>query len=1410
MAETNRQRVEYLQPALQAHPDDIKLRLACARALAESSQWDASRAVLEAGVAAQADDPDLNYELARVYQQKIEQQIRDLTTEKRKELAQESVETARDEINQAVRESIDQTLIKAGLQHAQRAIEQEPALYKAYMRRADLQRIGWIGDGSWSEHPAARQKAILESYVTALRDTVGLKSIREVFAKARQERLELISAGFDAAYTFYRQADTDDIRSQALTYLRLFHQEAQTQFNERSRTALMEGHIATIDGDTRLAEKAFTNAEDAAELEGPASLGFSRLAKEELSKIYRQTDKLGLALDYTNETLDLYALQQLAPPNSLYLQKVEILLALGNAKEALELIDQLTLKHPDWPSLKMARAQALTDLDRGEQAMRELREFDSEEPAYLYDQGRLAVQNKDYETAITMFRKVLETNPDHLPTLDRLIRALIAAERTEEARQLVSERLATVTDERMKRQLKTYELLLSESDPAQRRQKQLEMIGAIEDEYERAFEFFSFWQANGELQNALSYLNQMEQLRKDDLQVQRYQYELALRMKDCPRAEKYATALGKANDDQVGGALYRGRYQLNCGEPEQALSELRAAEREFPRDPELKILIARALMSVTPARYEEAMQSLESAIKYDPRSFDAQKLMYACYEVTGRRKEGIQYLRSATEIAQQRRLRDDYIEAHAQLLEEETDPQAGIAAREKTRAQNPTDVANLLRLAELYSKDEVAQPDLARQRLLEAVQAAPDNTTVARFCVNFFAQCGDRETGEQVLQKHLESQTGIGEIVARVLLARFYEALADQEVFLYRKAFEANDLKAREQHEAAVVELRGLALTTYLRAQERANETLADTPAKQQRQAIVLSTSELANFYMRLERWEDMVEAYRKVLAVLDPADTAAVQAARLRIIAGLRSNEEYAEARAELTAFRKEYPDYMPGKMAEAELLILENEPSKFDEARDLLTQVLGEEEDNAWALYMRGRVNILTERFEEARIDLQWAKAVAPDSFKYKHRLELARLYELMHNYQLAESELRELVDAGADTGRVAELQLISLLRNSNQVERAQEFVNELRSRDPRQAFWPYQLGKLLMERKEYPAAARELQNAVEMTGYSNPLAIEDWLNALLQSKRNREAIGVYEGLLPNLIKRGRDPRLITPPIKAFAATAYARENQKDIAVPLLEQAISEASVRNVHELQGVVRTAQLLLGRAETLALLQSVLDDTGEGGPRLALRITMADFLATGAGADDQTNALKIIDDVLSKVGVGDKYHFEALIVRALTLEKAGQLEPAVTAYEEALSQKPNDMRALNNLAYILVDRLDRPAEALRYAQVLHRIAPPGQSNVLDTIGWVYFKAGNVAQAQNVFQEARRVDTDNLAVRYHLGLVYAARGQKRDARTELEDLLETIRRMKSDTITAEQRLMLDDYENKANEALEQLPR
>ena len=1409
--QTNADQLGYLRPALEAHPDDIPLRVACAQVLARGKQWTASREVLEAGIEAQTEDPDLHYELARVHLGEVRQRMSGARVAA--QAAAGAISSAEDLalIEEAVLAVIDQTLVAEGLRYVNRAIELEPALYDAYMLRTDLQRLGWMGDGSWQADATARQKEILESFAVALDATVGLESFRAVLARYRLERLRLITAGFESALSFYRSASDQTTRPQAVTYMRKFLQEAQTQYAERPQASLMEGYLAIIDKDQRLGIAAFSRAEEDAERVAGEAAPLARLAREELSKLYRVRGELGLALDYTDEVIKDYTRQQVGSPRWVYLQRIEVLLSLERASAALDQVESAMILWPDWALLKAARARALTALDRTDEARRVLEDV-PDDPRYLFERARFAALNEDYDTAVTLFGQVLEFNPEDVASLDRYLRVLIAAQRLDQAQQFIRERLELTTSEQARRLLQSFDLLLSESDLEVRRQKRLEMIAAIPDEFERAYDYFSFWRIQGESEQAAEYLDEMERLKAGDVTVQRLQFDMALHMNNCERAQRYAVLLAQADADRMGGAMFRGRWELSCGDAQRALTEFETAAQRFPRDPELKTHIARALMRLAPPRYEQAIQTLTEACAADPQSFDAQRLLYACYEVTGRRSEpaAVRALEAAVKRAGQLRIEDEYIDEHAQLLDEEKDPQQGIANREKLREDDPQDVGNLLRLAELYKKvgdaaeqlgsqaESERNQGLARECLLAAAEAEPANSNVARFAARFFVARNDQAAGEALLGRYLEAQDGLGEIVARGLLGRFYEALADGETAIVREMVTDGEKDTvYGPHLAARIDLRAKALSAYQQAQERVAGAMAGAPEEERRRAVVVSASELAGYHRRLREWAEMIAAYRVMLDGLSPEDVASSQMVRLRIISGLRSLQRLGEARDELDAFRKQFPNNPQGMVPEAELLIASNELAP---AYELLSRVLTDDPDHVWSLYMRARLDIRRQRYTEARDDLLRAKDLAPRAFDLNHRYELARLYELMHKPELAEAELREIceLDRGGDRG--AELRLIAQLKRTDQIEEAQEFVNQLVALSPNQWRWSYELGKLLVEREEHSAAVRPLRRAVELTGYKNPKVIEDLLQALVRGGRSREACREYEDLLPKMVELRLDPRLITPSIKTYAAEAYLVEGRRDVATRLLEQALSEANPGGVHVARLVAHRAQALLGLEDARALLQGVLDRTSEVEAELPLRIMLLELVMSERDSTRQAGALEQIEAIISDIpqgSAGAALHVEALLVQALALSAAGQSERALAAYEQALALQPGDLRVLNNLAYMLADELSRPAEALPYARKLHQVAAGGNAAALDTVGWVYFRNGLVDQALPVFLEAVRIDPNRLAVRHHLGHVYADNGRKADAEREFRRVLALAREQQD-----------AEYIQKAEQALERL--
>jgi Flp pilus assembly protein TadD len=77
--------------------------------------------------------------------------------------------------------------------------------------------------------------------------------------------------------------------------------------------------------------------------------------------------------------------------------------------------------------------------------------------------------------------------------------------------------------------------------------------------------------------------------------------------------------------------------------------------------------------------------------------------------------------------------------------------------------------------------------------------------------------------------------------------------------------------------------------------------------------------------------------------------------------------------------------------------------------------------------------------------------------------------------------------------------------------------------------------------------------------------------------------------------------------------------------------------------------------------------------------------------------------------------------------------------------------------LNNLAWILRDEPNEEAVAL--ANRAANLAP-GNPAVLDTYGWVLFRAGYVDDAREVLEEALALDPGNTDIEQHLSEVRAA--------------------------------------------------
>lgn len=123
-------------------------------------------------------------------------------------------------------------------------------------------------------------------------------------------------------------------------------------------------------------------------------------------------------------------------------------------------------------------------------------------------------------------------------------------------------------------------------------------------------------------------------------------------------------------------------------------------------------------------------------------------------------------------------------------------------------------------------------------------------------------------------------------------------------------------------------------------------------------------------------------------------------------------------------------------------------------------------------------------------------------------------------------------------------------------------------------------------------------------------------------------------------------------------------------------------------------------------------------------------------------------------------------FELLYSRAMLAESVGDLTQLEADLRKILEIDPDNTQALNALGYTLTDRTDRHQEALLLIERALELKP-GDPFYLDSLGWVYYRLGNLELAEKYLRQAIAVQAD-VEFSAHLGEVLWQQGQKAEAR------------------------------------------
>lgn len=190
--------------------------------------------------------------------------------------------------------------------------------------------------------------------------------------------------------------------------------------------------------------------------------------------------------------------------------------------------------------------------------------------------------------------------------------------------------------------------------------------------------------------------------------------------------------------------------------------------------------------------------------------------------------------------------------------------------------------------------------------------------------------------------------------------------------------------------------------------------------------------------------------------------------------------------------------------------------------------------------------------------------------------------------------------------------------------------------------------------------------------------------------------------------------------------------------------------------------------LLGRAgapdEGLKLVEQALSYYPDESPLVAAAAGLNERLG------DPERARQRLDAAISRAPRDETL----LYARASLEERANDPERAVAIMRRLLDEDADSVTALNFIGYSYADRsveLDASERMLRRALSLH----PDDAFVLDSLGWLHLKRGQLEDARAVLERAGRLMPFEPEILFHLGELWLKRGEQARARELFREAL-----------------------------------
>ncbi len=469
----------------------------------------------------------------------------------------------------------------------------------------------------------------------------------------------------------------------------------------------------------------------------------------------------------------------------------------------------------------------------------------------------------------------------------------------------------------------------------------------------------------------------------------------------------------------------------------------------------------------------------------------------------------------------------------------------------------------------------------------------------------------------------------------------------------------------------------------------------------------------VGDFFARLKQFDTAINYYREGAG----SGGQFANICQTRVVETLVAQSKVTEATSMLDQMLKDNPNNQDAVQMRAALRLQGGRPEEVRKAISELTPLLSKQPKNPVLRFNIGRAYLTLHELDAAAVQLREAVNLKPDFVP--PRLAMAQIYLFKRQFGDALTESGEVLKYDPQNS-VAKLIRTAGLMGSGMLDEARSEVENTLKGNPNSAEALFQLGLLNLAQKKLDqseAAFTKMRNIVP--GDSRPVF----------------------GLAEVSFARGDSAgalRLLQDQVDKFP-------ERTDFRLALAN------SLLRASRFQEAIGQYKYLLSKDPQSASLHLRIGETYRRSGDLKASVEHFEKARSLAPKDPQ-----------------------ASLYLAISYDTGGRRNDAKPLYEEVLNEQPDNVVALNNLAFILAEEGQDLDRALTLAQRAKQRAP-NNDDVADTLGWIYIKKNLPNSAVSIFQDLVKKQPDRSTFLYHLGLALKQKGDLSDARKNFDTAL-----------------------------------